>query len=76
MVQGEAAELILSTGAGDVVSPNEPRELAILWKNLADDPSKLIPQNEASTWPYRERTEVAEPNVLSLLEKVHRNARS
>lgn len=76
VVQGEAAELILSTGAGDVVSPNEPRELAILWKNLADDPSKLIPQNEASTWPYRERTEVAEPNVLSLLEKVHRNARS
>ena len=74
VVQGETAELIRTTGAGDIVSPNEPRDLANLWKRLANDPDALMPREEASTWPYKERKEVAEVNVVSLLESIHRDA--
>lgn len=74
VVQGETAELIRTTGAGDIVSPNEPRDLANLWKRLANDPDALMPREEASIWPYKERKEVAEVNVVSLLESVHRDA--
>lgn len=74
VVQGEAAELILATGAGDVVPPNEPRDLANLWKRLAEDPDALVPRDEASAWPYIERIKVAEVNILSLLESVHRDS--
>ena len=74
VVQGETAELIRTTGAGDIVSPNEPRELANLWKRLANDRGALMPREEASTWPYKERNEVAEVNVVSLFESVHRDA--
>ncbi|WP_070762237.1 glycosyltransferase family 4 protein [Corynebacterium sp. HMSC071B10] len=55
VVQGETAELIEKTGAGDVVKPGAPEELARLWGELLDNPASLEPRLEAYKWVESER---------------------
>lgn len=55
VVQGETAELIEKTGAGDVVKPGAPEELAQLWGELLDNPASLEPRFEAYEWVESER---------------------
>jgi glycosyltransferase involved in cell wall biosynthesis len=40
-VAGEAAEIVLAAGGGDVVPPGDPAALAALWAELAADRSRL-----------------------------------
>lgn len=48
-VAGEAAEIVSSTGAGDVVPPEDAESLAQLWIRLASDRSGLI-RPDATEW--------------------------
>lgn len=49
-VSGEAASIIVETGAGDVVAPQDPEALAGLWADLAEHPEKLVVGSGGATW--------------------------
>ncbi|WP_394277421.1 glycosyltransferase, partial [Luteococcus sp.] len=40
-VTGEAARIVVESGAGDVTAPDDAEALAALWQGLASDPSRL-----------------------------------
>lgn len=49
-VSGEAAEIVLSSGAGDVVTPMCPEELAQLWFDLCADRTRLDVAGRGEAW--------------------------
>lgn len=66
VVRGEAAWLVEHLEAGDVVEPNSPEELALLWYELARNPRKLQISGKAKAW-LREERDVNTPNKLHKL---------
>lgn len=68
VVEGETAELINSLGAGDVVSPEDPGQLAALWVQLAQDPEKLVTNPAAKEWVRDQRAHVADDQLAQLLK--------
>ena len=56
---GEAARLVNTTGAGDVVPPQDPEALARLWLDLIEDPARLQVSSTARAW----LAEHDDPNV-------------
>lgn len=69
VVQGEAAEIIRTRQAGDVVAPDEPQSLADLWVELAQNRSRLIINGDGPEWVARERELVVPPRLLELVEE-------
>lgn len=63
VLDGEAAELITSLGAGHVVPPEDPEELAALWVKLAQDRELLSVTPAGKEWVERQRNEEM-PNAL------------
>lgn len=47
---GEAAEIVVASGAGDVVPPEDPAALAGLWQDLRADPRRLEPGEAPRRW--------------------------
>ncbi|AGF73055.1 glycosyltransferase family 4 protein [Corynebacterium halotolerans] len=70
VVKGEAADIIRSRRAGDVVPPDDPRALADLWIALARDRSRLTITGDGPEWVKQEREEIAPPRLLELVEEV------
>lgn len=70
VVAGEAAELIQTLDAGDVVEPENPRALAELWLKLAGDRSVLTRSDRARDWVVHERTSVAPQRFLEIVENI------
>lgn len=58
---GEAADIVLASGAGDVVPPEDPAALAALWEGLLAEPSRL----SVGEGPRRWVTEHADDAVLA-----------
>lgn len=58
VVSGEAADLISEMGAGDIVSPESPEELAGLWCELARDRARLEISPVGAHWVNKQRDEV------------------
>lgn len=68
-VAGEAADLISSLEAGDVVPPESPEKLARLWIELAQNPERLKVSTKAAEWVARERSQVAPPRLLTAISR-------
>ena len=68
-VAGEAADLISSLEAGDVVPPESPEELARLWIELAQNPERRKVSTRAAEWVARERTQVTPPRLLTAISR-------
>lgn len=68
-VAGEAADLISSLEAGDVVPPESPEKLARLWIELAQNPERLRVSPKAAEWVARERTQVTPPRLLTAISR-------
>ncbi|WP_022910617.1 glycosyltransferase family 4 protein [Aestuariimicrobium kwangyangense] len=49
-LEGETAEIVRQSGAGDVVPPEDPEALARLWRDLAGDRSRLRVGSAARDW--------------------------
>lgn len=49
-LRGEAAQLITSIGAGDVVQPGDATALARAWSELSADRSRLVVESRARGW--------------------------
>ena len=60
---GEAAALVEDLKAGDVVEPENPRQLAELWIELARNRSRLFIGDTGRKW-VKEQREVVAPSVL------------
>jgi len=69
VVDGETAELIKELGAGNVVSPEHPEELAHLWISLAHNRTSLAVSPNGRSW-VREQREYIAPKIL--LESIDR----
>lgn len=69
-VRGEAAYLIEHLEAGDVVEPGNPEDLASLWRELVDNPSKLQISNKAQSWLKNEREINTCNKLFTLLESL------
>ena len=72
-VEGEAAELIHDLNAGQVVSPEEPQELAQFWGELQADLSKCEVSDEGRKWVDSERAIRAPEILLKLLAPFDNN---
>ncbi|MHA2789464.1 glycosyltransferase family 4 protein [Corynebacterium sp. S7] len=70
VVDGESANLIQELGAGHVVAPESPYELATLWKKLAHSPNLLRVDSRGEEWVQNERDNVAPQLLLQLVETV------
>lgn len=71
VVVGEAAEIIQEFGSGDVVNPEEPKELAALWTELAKDRQRLMVSEKGGAWVRQQREEVVPELLLDLIEEIH-----
>ncbi|WJZ18459.1 putative glycosyl transferase [Corynebacterium guangdongense] len=69
VVAGEAAELILTHGAGDIVEPENPQALAELWMELATHPERLKINGDGPQWVRQQRESIAPERLLSLVER-------
>ncbi|BFL74977.1 hypothetical protein M7M4_17290 [Corynebacterium pseudogenitalium] len=70
VVAGEAAEIIESCNAGEVVPPEKPEELAGLWVRLAKDPGQLRVGSLGREWVEKERTKIAPEKLHSFIHHV------
>ena len=70
VVAGEAAEIIESCNAGEVVPPEKPEELAALWIRLAKNPSQLRVGSLGKEWVEKERTKIAPEKLHSFIRNV------
>lgn len=71
VVAGEAAEIIQSLHAGDVVPPEDPQALADLWVSLAHNRSRLEVPDAGARWVHQERVTSAPATLVECLEWVH-----
>lgn len=69
VLRGESADLITELGAGHVVSPESPEELAELWMKLAKDKSQFLVDHKAANWVEQERNRAGE-KLVSFLDEV------
>lgn len=70
VVSGETADLIARHGAGHVVPPEEPEQLAALWQSLIEDPSLLAVGNAGAKWVREQRENLAPQRLLETLENL------
>ncbi|QTE29032.1 glycosyltransferase family 4 protein [Pengzhenrongella sicca] len=71
VLAGEAAEIIRSTGAGDVVPPEDPAALADLWTHLVSDPRRLEMDGAGRAWAFRHANfEILAARYLGILTDV------
>ena len=66
VLAGEAAQLLEEFHAGDVVAPGDPAALGALWKELAEDHSRLNVGEEGRSWVEKE----AQHTVPSVMQKM------
>jgi len=69
-VSGEAAAVIRELGAGDVVSPENPEELAELWIELAQQRKRLEVADTGQRWVRDIRDTQVPAQLLAFLEEV------
>lgn len=69
-VAGEAADLIESLEAGDVVPPQDPLALANLWCELIDDRSRLSISAKARSWIDQEESVETPRKVRALIQSI------
>lgn len=67
---GEAKELIMRLGAGDVVPPESPLELAKLWQRLYENRSMLQVGSESHNWVVHQQSDVVPRELGALMVKV------
>lgn len=70
---GETKEIVEELGAGHVVPPESPRELAELWMSLIDDPILLDVSDKAANWVEVERTIIAPQELQRLIQTFESN---
>lgn len=70
VVEGEAADLILRLGGGDVVAPQDPLALANLWVSLGNSPMRLSVGTAGRDWVIREREEETPVRLLQMLQQI------
>lgn len=70
VLDGEGAELITSLGAGHVVAPEDPTELAALWVKLAQNRGLLEVSPAGSEWVERQRNEETPKALFRFLKEV------
>lgn len=68
-VEGEAAELIETLQAGDVISPEDPQALAQVWHKLQADLSKCAVTSKGREWVEFERNVRTPEVLLEVVEK-------
>jgi len=68
VADGETKELVEKLGAGHVVSPERPHELALLWKKLIDEPQNLEVSSGGAHWVEEQRTTVAPKELLRVVK--------
>ncbi|WP_193025514.1 glycosyltransferase family 4 protein [Corynebacterium casei] len=73
VVSGETKEIVEELGAGHVVTPELPRELASLWESLIDSPEKLKVSDAGATWVEMQRKSVAPEELLRVIRKFESN---
>ena len=73
VVSGETKEIVEELGAGHVVAPESPRELASLWESLIDSPAKLTVSDAGATWVEVQRKSVAPEELLRVIRKFESN---
>ena len=73
VLAGEAAQILRSTGAGDVVTPGSTDELAELWAKLGRDRTRLVVGGGGRHWAL-EHADYATlaAQYLALLDRVRR----
>lgn len=69
-VTGESADLIQSLKAGDVVAPDDPDALAMLWERLAANKQELEVGPSAPAWVSEERETHTLEKLSRLLEQI------
>ncbi|HET7399832.1 MAG TPA: glycosyltransferase family 4 protein [Intrasporangium sp.] len=70
-LSGEAAELVTSTGGGDVAGAGDPAALALVWQRLAQDPARLRVGPGGTAWVAEHACdERLGARYLALLERV------
>jgi colanic acid biosynthesis glycosyl transferase WcaI len=70
-LSGEAATIVQTCSAGDVVPPEQPQDLALLWKQLANDRSRLHVGPQGREWVQRNTNDAAlAERYLGLLAEV------
>lgn len=69
VVRGEAADIIRDRGAGDIVTPENPQQLADLWVDLARHRQRLAINGDGATWVEDERSTTAPERLLRLIDK-------
>nr|WP_255365829.1 glycosyltransferase family 4 protein [Corynebacterium sp. NML120713] len=72
VVTGEARDLIKELGAGHVVEPENPYELAKLWSELSKHPELLSVSDAGRKWVQRQRDEEVPKNLLELIAEIER----
>lgn len=73
VVEGESAEIVRGTGAGDVVPPEDPEALADLWTGLATDRSRLTVSPTGREWAFEHSDyDRLAAHYLDVLEQVRR----
>jgi len=75
VVAGEAASLIRDNHAGDVVEPESPQQLAALWIELIDNPSRLEVGDTGKNWVSTQRDKVVPEVIETLVGGVDRERR-
>lgn len=70
VISGEAADIIESTGAGHVVPPSRPEELAVLWARLSREKILLNVSGEGRRWVEHEREYVVPHELRALLDHI------
>lgn len=70
VASGETAMLVRSLGAGSVVDPGSPSDLAKLWISLIEQPSLLEIGESGRAWVNHERELVAPSRLEAMLEAV------
>lgn len=70
VVEGEAAHLVKSLNAGEVVQPEDPKELAKAWIHLIENPSELNVSNNGRQWVEHQRNVIVPQRLLNIVTRV------
>lgn len=73
VVSGEAAEIIRTKEAGDVVPPEDPQSLAQLWVDLAHNRERLTVGDAGRRWVEDHRLVYAPDRLLKIVEEACNN---
>lgn len=73
-LSGEARNIIHELGAGHVVDPESPHQLAELWENLAQNPELLKVSAAGKEWVEKQRNQLVPENLLDIVTEVERRS--